>query len=474
MRKARALGLLATIWLASCNSPVPDSAGVPPNIVLILVDDLGWSDLPPYGNSFHETPHIDRMAANGLRFTNAYAAAPVCSPTRASIQSGQYPARIGITDFIRGHWRPYEQLTVPINRTQYLPLDVVTVGEALQQQGYVTGYFGKWHLGNPEIMPGDQGYDQWFVVRGGRHFDVAKRIIPPAVAEPEEYLSDVITERGLKFLQDHRNAPFFLTLAHYAVHIPLQAEKLLIEKYQAKEKPDVGVNNPIYAAMIEHIDQGVGQVLDELQELGLSENTLVLLSSDNGGLFERFDKADGVIVTSNSPLRDEKGSLYEGGIRVPFIAYWPGVVPPGSATDVPVVSVDLYPTLVELAHGVMPQNDSLDGISLVPLLSGDSHLPSRSLYFHYPHYHHSAPASAIRVGNFKLIEFLDGDRVELYNLSSDISENRNLAPDFPDKAASMQVQLQKWRNEVNAPMPMPNPDFDESRRGEWGRHPSWQ
>lgn len=454
-----------------CQPAPPDSPGRPPNIVFILVDDLGWADLPAYGNVFHETPHIDRLVAGGMRFANAYAAAPVCSPTRASIQSGQYPARIGITDFITGHWRPYERLTVPRNRTQHLPLQVVTVAEALKAEGYATAYFGKWHLGDPEVTPADQCYDHGFFRRGGGHFDVGDHLVPPQDVDPEDNLAEVITEHSLAFMEEYRDQPFFLMMSHYAVHIPLQARQELIEKYERKERPAHGINNPVYAAMIEHVDQSVGAVLEGLGELGIADNTVVLFYSDNGGLYERFDRSTGVIVTTNAPLRGEKGSLYEGGIRAPLIVRWPGAAAPGMTSDALVTSVDLYPTFVELAGGRMPEGQAFDGTSLVPLLQGGAQAAERTIFFHYPHYHHSVPAGAIRQGDFKLIEFFGDMRSELYNLRDDIGESRDLAGELPVKAAALQTQLAAWRGGIGAAMPVENPDFDETRRGEWGRHP---
>ena len=454
-----------------CEPVPPDLPARPPNIVFILVDDLGWADLPAYGNAFNEAPHIDRLAAEGMRFTNAYAAAPVCSPTRASIQSGQYPARIGITDFIPGHWRPYERLTVPRNRTQHLPLETITVAEALKSRGYATGYFGKWHLGSPGVTPANQGYDHGFYRRGGGHFNVGDHLVPPQEVDPEDNLTEVITEHSLAFMKEHRDGPFFLMISHYAVHIPLQAQQELIKKYEQKDTPAHGINNPIYAAMIEHVDQSVGEVLDGLDELEIAGNTVVLLYSDNGGLYERFDRSTGVIVTTNAPLRNEKGSLYEGGIRVPLIVRWPDAAVPGTTSGALVTSVDFYPTFAELAGMRMPGGQAFDGTSIVPLLQGGAQAPGRAVFFHYPHYHHSVPAGAIRKGDYKLIEFFDDGRAELYNLRGDIGEARNLAGELPDTAAAMQAQLMAWRDGIDAAMPTENPGFDETRRLDWGRHP---
>ena len=445
-----------------------------PNIVFILVDDLGWSDLPAYGNGFHETPHIDRLAAEGMRFTDAYAAAPVCSPTRASIQSGQYPARVGITDFIPGHWRPYERVTVPTNRTQHLPLDVVTVGETLREAGYATGYFGKWHLGGGDHGPEHQGYEAAVVHRGWGHFELGDKLFPPQEVDSTDYLADVLAERGAAFMEAHQGEPFFLTISHFAVHIPLEAEDALIAKYEGKPKPEVGPGNPIYAAMVEHVDRSVGRVLGALDSLGLADNTVVVFYSDNGGLIERFDQADGVVVSTNAPLRSEKGTLYEGGIREPLIVRWPGVAETGATSATLMTSPDLLPTFAEIAGAALPEGQTLDGISLVPVLRGEEPDTSRAIYWHYPHYHHAAPAGAVREGDYKLIEFYDDGHLELYNLAEDVGETNNLADVMPEVAEALQAKLAAWRQDVGAEMPTPNPDFDVARRAEWGTHPDRQ
>lgn len=445
-----------------------------PNIVFILIDDLGWADLPAYGHDFHETPNIDRLASQGMLFTQVYAAAPVCSPTRASIQSGQYPARIGITDFITGHWRPHERLTVPLNRTQHLPLEVETVAEVLREKGYATAYFGKWHLGNPRVTPALQGYDHGFYRRGGGHYNVGDFLVPAQDVDSGAFLSDIIADHGLSFMEDHSDQPFFLVMSHYAVHIPLQSTAQLIDKYEQKPKPESGLNNPVYAAMIEQVDQSVGRVMEQLDALGIADNTVVVLTSDNGGLLERFDRSTGVKVTTNTPLRDEKGSLYEGGIRVPMIVRWPAAIDAGTTSDALVSSVDFYPTFVDLAGGSMPDAQEFDGISLVPILQGSEPDGERALFFHYPHYHHSTPSGAIRRGDYKLIEFFEDGRVELYNLRTDMAESTVLTVELPDRAADMQDLLASWRTDIGALMPTMNPDFDESRRHEWGRHPDRQ
>jgi arylsulfatase A len=459
---------LAVAATGLAGAPVSAQAQTkPPNFVFILIDDLGWPDLGCYGHAFHETPNCDRLAAQGMRFTDAYAACPVCSPTRASIIAGQYPARVGITDFIPGHWRPYEKLRVPINRTQFLPHETVTFAEALQDAGYTCGVYGKWHLGGREHYPDTHGFHAMGVQRGN-HFNF--QLFPEVELPDDPYMSEVLTDEAEKFLERNQGESFCLCLHHYAVHIPLEARQRLIEKYENKPKPDAGVNHPVYAAMVEHVDDSVGRITDKLDALGLSDNTVVVFFSDNGGLRQRFD-GDGPIVSTNAPLRDEKGSLYEGGIRVPLIVRWPGEVAAGSVCAAPVTSVDFYPTFLTLAGLAPPADYALDGESLAPLLRGGDRLERDAIYWHYPHYHHSTPAGAIREGDYKLIEFFEDNRVELYNLRDDIGEANDLADAEPDRARAMQQALAEWRESVNAAMPTPNPDHDPDRAHEWGRHP---
>jgi uncharacterized sulfatase len=438
------------------------------NIVFILIDDLGWSDLPCYGNPFHETPNIDRLAGEGMRFTDAYATCPVCSPTRASILSGQYPARLGIIDFIPGHWRPFEKLRVPRNRTQYLPQELTTVAEALQSAGYACGAFGKWHLGGKDSYPDKHGFDR-MVVHQGAHFGF--RTTPQHDLDPDTYAAEMLTGCAERFIETNRDRPFFLYLSHFAVHIPLQAKGTLVQKYEEKPKPGSGVNHPVYAAMLEHVDESVGRILAKLDALHLADRTMVVFFSDNGGLKRRFD-GKGDVVTTNAPLRDEKGTLYEGGIRVPLIVRRPGLVEAASLCHTPVTSVDFYPTFLELAGAGKDPDHILDGQSLIPLLRQQrNNLDRRAIYWHYPIYHHSTPASAIRKGPWKLIEFHDDHRFELFNLVNDVSETTNLARTRLDMTRRMHDHLAKWRQSVRAPMPVPNPDFDPERRLEWTLHP---
>jgi len=459
-------GALAGTACLAMGSSLASTSGRKPNIVFILVDDLGWSDLGCYGNPFHETPNIDRLAREGMRFTDAYAACPVCSPTRASILCGQYPARLGLTDFIPGHQRPYEHLSVPRNRTQHLPLEMETPAEALRPAGYVCGAFGKWHLGGRDYFPDKQGFDRFVVSGGGRHFQ--NRTTPDLGLTADDYLTEALTLETERFIEAHREGPFFVWLAHYAVHIPLEARPAMIAKYERKPGPDGGINNAVYAAMVEHVDAGVGRIVAKLRELGLEDDTMVVLTSDNGGL-RRMYTGEGPLVTTNAPLRGEKGTLYEGGIRVPLIVRWPGRIAAGRTCDVPVTSVDFYPTLRDAAGLAGDGDQALDGESLLPVLTGARSLKRDAVYWHYPHYHHSRPAGAVREKAWKLIEFYDDHHVELYNLANDIGETNDLAGRKPRRARRLREGLEAWRRSVGAAMPAPNPNHDPARAHEWGR-----
>jgi arylsulfatase A len=424
-----------------------------PNFIFILIDDMGWSDLACYGSKFHETPNIDRLARRGMRFTDAYAACPVCSPTRASIVAGQYPARIGITDFIPGHKRPWEKLRVPQNRL-HLPLKAVTIAEVLKGLGYATGLIGKWHLGGKGYLPQNQGFEYVVTRARNRH----------------DKMVAGFTDKAIEFIEANANKPFFLYLSHHTVHIPLEAPQELVEKYRKKPKPKSGVNNPVYAAMIEHLDTQTGRLLKKLDELNLAANTVVIFFSDNGGLYRPFGgyPGDKSPVMSNAPLRGQKGTLYEGGIREPLIVRWPGVVKAATTCSVPVTSVDFYPTFLDIVGDKGDPNYVLDGVSILPLLRRTGALKRDAIYWHYPHYHHSAPAGAIRAGRWKLIEYYEDGRLELYDLVNDLGEKNNLAAKMPEKAAELQRKLAAWRRSVGAKMPTPNPDYDPAKAKNWG------
>jgi arylsulfatase A-like enzyme len=470
--------LLACLLVASTGLHATPSTEKP-NIVFILADDLGWADLGCYGSTFYETPNLDRLAKEGMRFTDAYAAAPVCSPTRASILTGKYPARLGITDWLPGRKdQPSQKLKRP-RLTTCLSLEETTLAEALKAGGYNTAFFGKWHLGDsPSHWPEHQGFE---LNLGG-----CEKGTPPSYFSPYklpnlpdgpdgEYLTDRLTSEAIGFIGQHRDKPFLVYLSHYAVHTPLQAKATLLEKYNAKaaklpagESPefldDNGravrqvQNRPDYAAMVENLDQNVGRILDKLAELKLNDNTIVIFTSDNGGL----STAEGS-PTSNLPLRAGKGWAYEGGVREPLLVKWPGVTKPDSICNKPVSSPDFFPTILTMA-GLQPiPQQHLDGTSLVPELQGtNSH--ERPLFWHYPHYSNQggSPYGAVRLGDFKLIEWYEDMRVELYDLRSDIAEKNNLATDKPETAAALTARLHSWRAEVKAQMPEPNPSYDPS------------
>jgi len=453
------------------------------NFVFFLVDDLGWRDLGCFGSTFYETPHIDKLCASGTKFTSAYAACPVCSPTRASIMTGKYPPRVGITDYISpsgsnqpGNWRRNTPL-LPASYKDRLALDEITIAEALKQAGYATFFAGKWHLGPEGFWPEDQGFDinkgGW--ERGGP-YGGNKYFSPygnPRLEDgPEgEHLPDRLASETVKFINANRDRPFFAYLAFYSVHVPLMARADLERKYRrkaealgrpaaqwgriGKRRVRLVQNHAVYAGMVEAVDQAVGKVLAALERLGLSEQTVVIFMSDNGGL----STSEGH-PTSNVPLRAGKGWPYEGGIREPMIMRVPGLSKPGSVCDEPVISTDFYPTILELAGlGAMPQQH-VDGVSLVPLLEGRS-IPDRALFWHYPHYGNQggAPAGAIREGNWKLIEWYETGRIELFDLSTDLGEGNNLATKFPEKAKQLREKLRRWCRSVGAKMPSPNPSY---------------
>lgn len=461
-RFASLVALLLCLTLA----PRAVAAGNP-NIVFILIDDMGWADLACYGHKFHETPHIDRLASRGLRFTNFYAATPVCSSTRSTIQTGQYSARTAITDFIPGHWRPYEKLIVPPIE-HHLRDGVRTPGDVLRAAGYTTGYFGKWHLGDEAAHgPEKHGYQVTHRTLAKPFADWRKPKDDKAAAPtPGPKSIDLLTDQALYFIESHRDRPFFLFLSHHAVHIPVEADEADVKKYEAKPKPPSGVNHPVYAAMIERLDRSVGRILQRLDELALTEKTIVIFTSDNGGLKKIFTGV-GETVSTNAPLSGEKGTLYEGGIRVPLIVRWPGVAKPGAVCDVPATTADLLPTFCDVAAVKLP-DQPIDGLSLAPLLKNPAaKLERAAIFFHYPHYHHSRPAGAIRAGDFKLIEFFDDESMELYDLSKDPGETTNLAASMPAKAKEMANMLAAWRVAVGARMPTPNPHHDPQRAAQW-------
>ena len=463
-------GTAASTVIPGCFLTTHEQKKKKTNFVFILIDDMGWTDAGCYGSTFYETPNIDKLAAEGMRFTNAYAASPVCSPTRASIMTGKYPARLGITQWIGAPDKP-------VKYVHNMPTEELTIAEALKQAGYTTAFIGKWHLGEQEkYYPEKQGFD---VNEGGYRAGHPWAGYFSPYENPKlpdglkgEYLTDRLTEESLKFLDENSDKPFLLYLSHYAVHTPMQAKEKHIDKYNTKakglpppeepayltERDDIITkqlqDHPVYAAMVQSTDESVGRVMNKLEALGLSDNTAVIFMSDNGGLSTQPRKSP----TANVPLRAGKGWLYEGGIREPMIIKWPGVVEPGTLCHEPVISNDFYPTMLEMAYLPLRPSQHVDGLSLVPLLTGTGKLDRNAIYWHYPHYHGSGtrPGGAVRAGDYKLIEWFEDSSIELYNLKNDLSERHNLAEKIPQKTAQLREMLHNWRKSVNARMPEPN------------------
>jgi arylsulfatase A len=439
-----------------------------PNIVLILVDDMGWSDVVcNKNNHYFETPNIDKLASEGMWFTNAYAACAVCSPTRASIMTGKYPARIGITDWIRPteatvNPEGYEgdaskEVLCPKNHV-FLDPDEVTIAEVVRPLGYTTCHIGKWHLGGSSFYPTVQGFD--YNIGGTsagqppRYFDPYNIATLPNRATGE-YLTDREADEAVGFIDNavSQNKPCFLYMAHYAVHSPIQAKADIINKYQAKGLPPGLSTSAEYAAMVESVDDAVGAIMDKIDELGIRENTIVIFTSDNGG-----ESA----FTDNAPLRAGKGYPYEGGIREPWILRWPGVVEASSICTEPVITIDLMPTICEVLGVRLPDGHIIDGKSIVPLLKQTGTLRRKELFWHFPHYRYSqeVPYSIIRRGDWKLIKRYSGDKkYELFNLKEDPYEQNNLADERPDKTREFEERLAIWLRYTNAKMPIPNPDY---------------
>jgi arylsulfatase A-like enzyme len=463
MAKSLAVTLVACAFGLDSSTIAADK----PNVVLILADDLGWTDLACFGSKVYETPHLDRLAREGMKFTQNYSACTVCSPTRAALMTGKYPARLHVTDWIPGRMPDNPKLIVP-EWTKYLALEEVTLAEAFKSAGYTTGSIGKWHLGEEKHVPDAQGFD--VNIAGTNAGSPPSYIAPwkiPTLTEGRDgdYLTDRLGEEAAKFVKSAKDKPFFLYLPHFAVHTPVQGRADLVAKYKAKIKPGMDQNDPGYAAMMESLDAAVGRVLDTLDELKIADRTIVIFTSDNGGR---------VPTTSNKPLRVGKGSAYEGGLRVPLIVRWPGMTKPGSVSDTPVITMDIFPTLLEITGVPAPASTSAtgssgcDGLSLVPILRGSGAIERNELFWHYPHHQHyqlggAMPFGAIRSGDYKLIEFYNDMRVELYHLSEDIGEQHDLATSQSPKAAELRARLHAWRAEVGAQMPLPNPAYDPAR-----------
>jgi arylsulfatase A-like enzyme len=469
------LFLLTFITLSHCIAAV---RAAQPNIIFILADDLGARDLGCYDSTFHETPNLDRLAKDGMRFTAAYAACNVCSPTRASILTGKYPARLRLTNWIsaRGNAAPppSQKLKSPTTLLE-LPLKEVTIAEALKKAGYKTAFIGKWHLGETNFFPEKQGFDLNIAgcEKGHPPSYFSPYKIPNLSDGPEgEYLADRLTDEALRFIEQTKSKPFFLYLSHYSVHIPLQAKPELIKKYEARlaKQPSFSgpefinegaskvrqiQNQPVYAAMLQSLDESIGRIMDKLAELKIDQNTIIIFTSDNGGLSTAQKHP-----TSNAPLRAGKGWNYEGGIREPLLIKWPDTIKAGSICETPVISTDYYPTLLQMAGQPLNPEQHMDGTSLTPLFINGS-LRERPLFWHYPHYsgQGGSPGGAVRLGDYKLVEWFEDMRTELYDLKNDPGEKHDLASQLPEKSAALKKLLHDWRKQIDAPMTSPNPGF---------------
>lgn len=510
--------LILGLWLVS------SLEARPPNVVFFLVDDLGWTDVGTFGSSFHETPHIDRFATEGVKFTSAYAACHVCSPTRSSILTGKYPARTGLTDWLRGR-RDFDfQRLKNVRSVQELDFEETTLAEAMRSHGYRTAALGKWHLGEAPSTPDAHGFDEhapqnWSRGAPNRTFYAPYNL--DGLPAPEgEYLTDRLTDEALGFMERNQDQPFFLYMAHFAVHDPIEGRKDLVDKYKAKlaanpapqtdrfileGNPDdpkplsrdeldrlihdeayagyrvlpqrtVKIkqhqDNVEFAGMVEAVDQSLGRILAKLESLNLADDTIVIFFADNGGMSgmnlgnpnRSITEAelDRAFSTSNLPLRGAKGWLYEGGIRVPCIVKWPGRGQSGVENDEPIISTDFYPTILEMAGlPAMPEQHQ-DGVSLVPLVAGNGELDREAIYWHFPHYSNhgmQSPAGAVRAGDYKLLEYFETNAVQLFDLNDDIGEQHDLALHEPAKTAELRAKLHAWRNSVSARMPGPNPDY---------------
>lgn len=464
MLNTRRLLMFLFLGLVAAHGAVPpEDSPNRLNVVLILADDLGAQDLGCTGSRLFETPNIDRLAATGMRFTQAYAACTVCSPTRAAVQTGRYPARLHVTDWIKGHAYPKAKLRPP-EWTMELPLAEITLAERLRGAGYATAHLGKWHLGGEGFEPEQQGFE---VNLGGDHRGQPPSYFSPyrlprlSDGPPGEYLTDREGKEAEAFIREHRDGPFFLSYCAYAVHTPLQAPVDAAARYREKIATVGGPQtNAVYAAMVERLDAAVGRILQTLADLDLTERTLVVFTSDNGGLVLGKNPP-----TSNAPLRSGKGSPYEGGHRVPLIVRWPGVTVAGSTSPEPVMSIDLHPTILDALRSPKAYLDrrGFDGVSLAPLLRDPAaRLGREALFWHYPHYHPggATPYAAVRAGDWKLIQFYENGRQELFNLADDPGEATDLAESKPDEVMRLARILFRWQGSVDAQWPRPNPDWN--------------
>ncbi|MEM8952610.1 MAG: sulfatase [Verrucomicrobiota bacterium] len=434
-----------------------------PNILFVLADDLGWRDLGCYGSDFYETPNIDRLASQGMRFTDAYAAANVCSPTRAAILTGKTPARLHLTDFLSGLVFPHAALTPPEWQRHFLPLEEVTLAEMLGPAGYESFYFGKWHLGRQEYFPTAQGFEHgiWVLKWGFKSYFYPWPASGDLPGKEGDYFTDAITDRVIEALEQARDRPFFIFLSYFNPHRPTEAKEQHVRYYERKLTSAHLQRNPINAGMIHSLDENIGRIMRALDDENLAEDTLVIFTSDNGG----NHYADVPQKTSNSPLRAGKGSAYEGAYRVPLIVRWPRRIPEESESREPVSSIDFFPTLAELSEQDLPAEREIDGTSLLSVLTRQQPLDREALYWHYPHYHNggASPHGVVRKGRYRLVEHFDGTPAELYDLESDLGETVNLAYSMEEKTKELLTELREWRGQVGAQMPTGNPNYDPER-----------
>lgn len=445
-----------------------------PNIVLILADDLGWRGLSCYGSDYHETPHLDALAQEGMRFTDAYSASPVCSPTRASILTGKHPARLNMTIWRESAKnRGKKKLLEPV-ALDSLPPSETTFPELLKEVGYYNIHIGKWHVGDATGYPQVHGFHRniggtlwgapqsfWYPYNGDSYFSDWRYVPDLEPGQKGDYLTDVLTDKALEAIEEQAatDEPFFLNLWYHSVHTPIEGKPELVERYERKLRPHHKQRNPHYAAMIHSLDENVGRVLDAIDRLGLSENTLVIFTSDNGGFINPAKLHPDLPIANNQPLRSGKGSAYEGGIRVPFIARGPKVAK-GTTSDSPIISCDLFFTLLDVAGIPNASKYATDGVSLSALLADPStKLERDSLSFHYPHYYRTTtPVTAIRKGDWKLLEYYEDGRLELYNLARDLSETKDLSKTRPEIAQRIRAELHAWKSDVDASEPELNPN----------------
>jgi arylsulfatase A len=466
----RLLPYIVQLFLfASALSLLPFAFGAKPlNVVFFLIDDLGWNDVGASGSDYYQTPNIDQLAKGGMRFTNGYAACNVCSPTRAAIMTGKYPARLLLTQWLpSGRWDAKKNKKQEARYISNLPLEEFTIAEALREGGYKTAFMGKWHLGPlPYYFPEHQGFDlnvagrdygapgsYWYPFEGSWKIPTTPGLKVfkdnPLSGKEGDYLPDRLAEEGDQFIRDNADSPFFLMMSHYAVHSPLQGKPDKVAKYEKIPK-DQSQGDPRYAAMVESVDDSVGRILKAVRDIGAEDNTLVIFTSDNGGMWK---------ATSNAPLRANKGSNYEGGLRVPVIIKWPGVAKPGSVSEVLVTSSDYYPTILAAADQPILPLQHLDGVDLTPVLKNQGQVDRDAIFWHYPHYNQhpeSFPSGVIRKGDWKLIEKFDTGELELYDLATDEGEQDNLASKRPRLAQNLLSEMRAWRQEVGADPMRPN------------------